>query len=143
MNEMEITGGCLCGAVRYTSSAPPIAARMCFCRVCQYFACGNGTVNAAFPAAAVNLAGTLKDYVSTADSGTIMHRGFCPECGVHVFSAAASRPETIFIRVGTLDDPGIVAPTAAIWMDSAPRWVCLDPAVEQIAGQPPPLKPAT
>jgi hypothetical protein len=140
---MDITGGCLCRAVRYKASAPPIMSRICFCRVCQYFACGNGAVNAAFPSAAVGFTGTLKDYASTADSGTEMHRGFCPECGVHITSAAASRPETVFIRVGTLDDPGIVAPTAAIWMDSAPRWVCLDPEVERIARQPPPLKRTT
>ena len=115
---MSITGGCLCGAVRYTASTPPIMSRMCFCRVCQYFACGNGAVNAAFRTADVSFTGTMKDFVSIADSGTEMHRRFCPECGVHLT-------------------------TAAIWMDSAPRWVCLDPSVEQIARQPPPLKTAT
>ena len=140
---MSITGGCLCGAVRYTASTPPIMSRMCFCRVCQYFACGNGAVNAAFRNADVSFTGTMKDFVSIADSGTEMHRRFCPECGVHLTTAAATRPETVFIRVGTLDDPGIVTPTAAIWMDSAPRWACLDPSVEQIARQPPPLKSAT
>lgn len=138
-----ITGGCLCGAVRYAASAPPLMARMCFCRVCQYLACGNAAVNAAFPSAAVTFTGTIKDYVSTADSGTEMHRGFCPTCGVHITSAAATRPETVFIRAGTLDNPGLVTPTAAIWMDSAPRWACLDPSVEQIAKQPPPLKIST
>jgi hypothetical protein len=143
MNEMSITGGCLCGAVRYMASTPPIMSRMCFCRVCQYFACGNGAVNAAFRTADVRFTGTMKDFVSIADSGTEMHRRFCPECGVHLTTAAATRPETVFIRVGTLDEPGIVTPTAAIWMDSAPRWVCLDPSVEQIARQPPPLKTTT
>lgn len=138
--EQKITGGCLCGAVRYTISAPPVMARMCYCRVCQYLACGNAAVNAAFPAAAVTFTGTLKDYVSTADSGTEMHRCFCPECGVHLTSAAATRPETVFIRVGTLDDPSLATPTAAIWVDSAPRWACIDPALDQIARQPPPVK---
>jgi hypothetical protein len=138
-----ITGGCLCRAVRYAAAAPPLVARMCFCRDCQYFACGNATVNAAFPAAAVTITGPLKDFASIADSGAQMHRGFCPECGVHITSAAAARPGTVFIRVGTLDDPSLATPSAAIWMDSAPRWACLDPSVERVARQPPPLKQTT
>ena len=45
---MEITGGCLCKAVRYKVTAAPIATRMCWCRVCQYLAAGNATVNTCF-----------------------------------------------------------------------------------------------
>jgi len=143
MNEISITGGCLCGAVRYNVSAPPLLARMCYCRVCQYFACGNAAVNVAFPSSAVSFTGSIKDYVSIADSGTEMRRRFCPECGVHIASGAVTRPEVVILRVGTLDDPDLVTPTKAIWVDSAPRWACIDPAMEQVAGQPMPAKPAT
>jgi len=51
---MEILGGCLCRATRYRSTAPPIVTRVCWCRVCQYFAAGNGTVNVCFTRTAVN-----------------------------------------------------------------------------------------
>ena len=138
-----IKGGCLCGAVRYEANAAPLAARMCYCRVCQYFACGNAAVNVLFPAAAVTFSGTRKDYVSIADSGTEMHRSFCPKCGVHITSAAASRPELVFIRAGTLDDPGLATPSAAIWTDSAPRWACIDPSLQRVAKQPPAVKLST
>ena len=50
---MEILGGCLCRATRYRSSAPPIVTRVCWCRVCQYFAAGNGTGGCAFLAGGV------------------------------------------------------------------------------------------
>lgn len=138
--EANIIGGCLCRAVRYQASAQPLVSRMCYCRVCQYLACGNAAVNVAFPSEAVRFMGTLKDFVSVADSGTEMHRKFCPECGVQISAAAASRPEVILIRVGTLDDPNIVTPSLAIWTASAPRWACIDPTMEQLAGQPVPLK---
>ena len=34
---MEIKGGCLCGAVRYTAEADPTSATVCHCRDCQKF----------------------------------------------------------------------------------------------------------
>lgn len=131
-----IKGGCLCGAVRYEITAEPLISRMCYCRLCQYLACGNATVNAAFRADSVTITGTLKDYVCLADSGTEMHRLFCPECGVHIISKAATRPELLIIRVGSLDDPNIVTPSAAIWTDSAPRWACIDPSLDRVPRQP-------
>src|SRR5690606_6697267 len=80
-SDVHITGGCLCRRVRFEITARPIAMRMCWCRDCQYFASGNATVNVVFPSEAVRVEGELKDFVSVADSGNRMHRGFCPECG--------------------------------------------------------------
>jgi hypothetical protein len=33
---MTHQAGCLCGAVRIGIEAEPLAARMCWCRLCQY-----------------------------------------------------------------------------------------------------------
>ena len=44
----DIEGGCLCGAVRFRSTAAPVATRYCWCRDCQYWASGNATVNVVF-----------------------------------------------------------------------------------------------
>jgi hypothetical protein len=134
----SITGGCLCGAVRYVAIAEPLVVRACWCRVCQYFASGNATINLAFPADAVTLTGELRDFASVADSGNHMHRRFCVRCGVQVTSAADERPHLLIIRAGTLDDPARFAPQAQIWTSAAPAWAKLDPSLPQIAGQPPP-----
>lgn len=136
---MEITGGCLCKSVRYRISAPPIASRVCWCRTCQYFAAGSGTVNVCFPSAAISIEGPLSDYRSVADSGNVMHRRFCPACGTNMFSEAESRPHLIFVRGGTLDDPQIAKPMATIWTSSAPDWACIDASIPGIEGQPPPV----
>lgn len=135
---VEYQGGCLCGAVRYVARAEPLVVRACWCRVCQYFASGNATVNLAFPTEAITITGELRDYPSTADSGNHMHRGFCPRCGVHVTSAAAERPHLVIIRAGTLDEPQRVAPQMTIWTSAAPRWAVIDPALPQHSGQAPP-----
>jgi hypothetical protein len=135
---MIVTGGCLCGAVRYQITTAPITTRTCWCRVCQYFGAGGATVNACFPTEALTVQGETTDYQSVAASGNRMHRRFCPRCGTHLFSAAEARPHLVFVRVGSLDDPEIAKPVATIWTASAPSWACLDPALPTIPGQPPP-----
>lgn len=143
MNEstsgVRITGGCLCRRVRYEITARPIATRLCWCRDCQYFAGGNATVNVVFPSEALRVEGQLHDYQSVADSGNRMHRRFCPECGTHLFSAAESRPHLVIVRNGTLDDTGLLKPSATIWTASAPEWAWIDESLPMHAGQPPPV----
>jgi hypothetical protein len=136
---MVVTGGCLCKAMRYEIAAEPIATRVCWCRVCQYIGAGSATVNAAFPKAAVKISGEVRDYRSVADSGSVMHRGFCSACGTHLFSESESRPHLVFVRAGTLDDPELARPMATIWTDRAPSWACIDESIPRIEGQPPPV----
>jgi hypothetical protein len=135
---MEVTGGCLCKAVRYRISAAPITTRACWCRLCQYIGAGSGTVNACFPSEAVTVTGELRDFPATAASGNLMHRRFCPTCGTPVFSAAEARPHLLFVRVGTLDDPEVAQPAMTIWTAAAPTWACVDPGIPQVEGQAPP-----
>jgi hypothetical protein len=133
-----ISGRCLCGAVRLTIDAAPIVTRTCWCRLCQYLAAGNATVNVAFPTSAVSIEGSPARFESVADSGSRMVRSFCGACGTPLFSEARERPHLIFVRAGTLDDPEIAQPSMAIWTSAAPSWACLDQAVPQVERQPPP-----
>ena len=134
---MAIAGGCLCGAVRFTIDADaPLGVRQCWCRVCQYLSAGSGTTNAIFAKDKVKVSGPLTDYVSVADSGSVMHRRFCAECGTPVFSEAEPRPHQIIVRVGTLDDPDVGKPAGIIWTRSAPAWACFDPDLPRAKGQP-------
>jgi hypothetical protein len=134
-----ITGGCLCRRVRFRFSQPPIAMRLCWCRLCQYLAAGNATVNVVFPSDALDLTGELTDYRSVADSGSVMHRRFCPVCGTQVFSASESRPHVVIVRNGALDDVELMRPSATIWTDAAPEWAWIDESLPRHAGQPPPI----
>lgn len=135
---MLITGGCLCRAIRYEISEPPIVSRVCWCRVCQYIGAGSGTVNTCFARAALTLHGEPADYRSIADSGNVMHRRFCRACGTSLFSEAESRPHLIFVRAGTLDDPEIARPASTIWTSAAPSWACINEALPRVERQPPP-----
>jgi hypothetical protein len=137
---MPIAGGCLCRQARYEIAAEkPVATRVCWCRDCQYFAAGAGTVNAMFRKAALTTTGELAVFTSLADSGATMRRSFCPQCGTQMFSEAQSRPDAVFVHVGTLDEPELGKPMATIWTKSAPTWACIDEGLTRVEGQPPPI----
>ena len=137
-----LTGGCLCGQVRYRLAAKPAIARLCWCRDCQHLA-GNGTANAIFPTESIHITGEVATYASKGDSGNTVSRRFCPQCGSHLFADSSGRVGMTVVRTGTLDDPSAVRPVANIWAASAPAWACLDPALERIEHQPVPPKPST
>lgn len=134
----SITGQCFCGQVRYTISADPLAARMCWCRDCQYIASGSATVNVLFAEEAVRFEGEVTTLEKTADSGNTVERGFCPKCGSQLYSkTVVPKGQPMRIRTGTLDDPELLAPQAIIWASSAPSWAVLDPALPHHAKAPP------
>jgi hypothetical protein len=135
---VRITGGCLCGRVRFHATAAPIVTRTCWCRLCQALGAGSATVNACFPTEAVTIEGELTAYENTADSGNAMVRRFCPHCGTPMFSEAKARPHLIFIRAGALDDPELARPAMTIWTREAPSWACFDPSLPTLEAQPPP-----
>ncbi|MGE0116569.1 MAG: GFA family protein [Dongiaceae bacterium] len=134
-----ITGRCLCGAVRFQFDQPPILARACWCRDCQYLASGNASINVFFKTESFTLTGEVGEYVSTADSGNAMRRRFCPRCGTPLFSEALSRPHLIVVRAGALDDPEIGRPASVIWTASAPNWGFVDRDLPNFEGQPAPI----
>ena len=131
--------GCLCGQVRITITAEPMAARLCWCRLCQYLGGGTGTANICFPTENVATSGEVRWHENVADSGNRMRRGFCPECGTPLFSLAESRPHLTFIRIGALDDPDLLGPQAEIWTSMAPGWAVHDDRLPQHEAQVPPV----
>ncbi|MDE2596850.1 MAG: GFA family protein [Sphingomonadales bacterium] len=136
---MPHTGGCLCGQVRYTIDAEPLGARSCWCRDCQKIASGSATVNLLVPDEAVTFTGEISVFERVADSGNTVHRGFCPQCGSQIYSRTVEpKGHPIRIRIGTLDDPELKAPTATIWTDSAPSWALIDERLPRFPKAPPP-----
>lgn len=136
----SVTGKCLCGAVRFSFPEEPIVRRACWCRDCQYLAAGNASVNVIFRKAGFACTGEVRAYESLADSGTSMRRSFCPTCGTPLFSEAATRPDVMVVRAGTLDDPELGRPEGFIWTASAPRWGHVDSNLANCEGQPAPAR---
>jgi hypothetical protein len=118
----EMTGGCLCGKVRYSISAKPALVAVCHCKNCQKQAGTAFSVVIGIPTSGLSLQGSLKTYRDTGDSGLPVLRNFCPECGSPITSEVTARPDTIFVKAGTLDDTSWLDPKLHVYCDSAQSW---------------------
>jgi hypothetical protein len=118
----KIVGGCLCGKIRYSSTAEPVMTAICHCKNCQKQAGTAFSVIVAVPKPTFSISGPLKTYNETGSSGKPVHRNFCPECGSPITTEVDAMPALVFIKAGTLDDTSSLAPTMEIFCSSAQPW---------------------
>jgi hypothetical protein len=114
---MDISGGCYCGAVRYTVSGDPLFKGQCHCRECQYISGGLPNVVMGMPEAGFAYTkGSAKHY-RRADLSDPVTREFCAECGTHLLTRTARVPAAVLLKVGTFDDPSVFGgPQVAIYV---------------------------
>lgn len=118
-----VSGGCLCGQVRYRARTARARAMVCHCRDCQKQSGSAFSVLFGLPAKDFLLEGVLNTFVGTADSGRTVHRRFCPDCGSPVLTELPAQPGMVIVKGGTLDDPSWLAPGLHLWHKSAQPWV--------------------
>jgi len=119
-----ITGGCLCEAVRYEISQPPISTGYCHCRICQRSIGASFSTWTAFPATAVRFtSGAPKYYRST----PIAQRGFCAGCGTSLnwMRLLPEAADYMAIFTASLDNPGDFAPAWHGGIESQMPWIDL------------------
>lgn len=133
----KISGGCICGAVRYECAADPVMTANCHCRDCQKAGGGAFAPALAVPAQALKISGEVKYYDTKSDSGHNVSRGFCPNCGARLFGKPSRMPELAVVMAGSLDDPSWYRPGMNLYTDSAQPWVPLDAALPRFANLPP------
>ena len=130
----RITGGCLCGAVRYSTDADVVRTLVCHCTTCQRHGGSAFSTLMAFPAGSIAVTGTLKTYTEPGGaSGEPFHRRFCADCGTPLIFERDGAPSTL-IAAGTLDDTSIVNPTINLFCASAQPWVLITPGTQNLPG---------
>ncbi len=120
-------GHCACGAIQYESTEEPSLSFICQCRQCQR---ATGSGHAALFVVSKNsttVTGEMKFYDQKADSGNIVSRGFCPECGSPVMNKTTSYPDNLIFNVATLEDPDIFDPTTAVFSEFSQSWDYINP----------------
>lgn len=131
------TGGCACGAIRYSIAGEPLFANHCQCRDCQRESgTGHGSY-ATFARAGVTVTGEAKKWDMVGDSGNVKTRAFCPECGLAVYMTFAAMPDIFTIRAASLDEPARYKPQAVTYAVRAYDWDHLDSSLTKFETMPP------
>ncbi len=124
--KLPITGGCLCGAVRYTLKSLPNGSGFCHCRTCQR-ATGSGYFPFLFVVDAdLEITGKITEYVSVGSSGKQIKRGFCGNCGTTLFGKLELFPEHRTVSASSLDNPADFNPQASMWIQDKQPWDTLN-----------------
>jgi hypothetical protein len=103
----HLTGGCLCGGVRYEITAPLGQAGYCHCTRCQRRTGAAASANAAVEPGSVRFTAG-EELVKAWEPDGGWAKLFCGECGSALFSRAPGSTDPGGVRLGTIDgDPGV------------------------------------
>ncbi len=124
MSELNEKAGCLCGDVKFEVDRNSIAGQAhCHCRDCQR---STGSAFASFcfvPEAGFRLiSGEPSLFEVTAESGGKVVRSFCGRCGSQLFSQVEAMPGVYFVKAGAFENASWMAPSMAMWCQSAQPW---------------------
>ena len=118
-----VTGGCLCGAVRYEAHEPPLRVAYCHCRMCQR---AYGNLFGTFASFRIETFRYTRGEPRFYRSSAWAERGFCPTCGTPLVFLDAT--DTLGILVGSLDHPEHwpPAPGHHLGIESQIPWLRID-----------------
>lgn len=109
------TGGCLCGAVRYSVRGDPLHVVRCHCADCRKESGSAFSVYAQWPVEVFEMTGEIASYDG---------RGFCARCGSSLLDLSDLEDSIIEIRLGSLDDaPVELTPRTEIWVKRRESWI--------------------
>jgi adenylate cyclase len=113
-----VTGGCLCGEVRFEVTGESIGSSYCHCRMCQRFAGAPVSAGTGF---LYNDFRVIQGEPRLYRSSEIAERAFCPTCGSSMWMKYFSW-KWIFIKTANLDNPEDFAPTTHFGIESQMPW---------------------
>ena len=127
----NVTGGCFCGAIRYTASGEPVLQLICYCKDCLA-TCGTAGY-AGYMVKEKDFSVTKGKPIShtrSGQKGRSVHRHFCGECGSNLFGV--TELGLISVAAGSLDNPAIFQPTKKVFVSDAPHWANIPEYLEEM-----------
>jgi DNA-binding winged helix-turn-helix (wHTH) protein len=136
--KVPVTGGCLCGEIRYRVTEPALDTNFCHCRMCQKFSGSPVTAASTYPSGAVQFTKGEPRYYK---SSPFAERGFCANCGSSLTYRPLVPPLTpawanwISIHTASLDNPAPNAPTWHLGVENQMPWVDIQHARKRVRCQ--------
>ena len=115
----QVSGGCLCGKVRFAATGEPNRVGVCHCLNCRKH---HGAV---FYAAAIY---SEKQVRIEGETSAYEGRHFCRTCGSSVFAVSGDEVE---LHLGALDTPDVFQPDYECWTIRRARWLSAFPGAMQ------------
>jgi len=119
--QFPITGGCQCGAIRFSLNAPPVVFYLCHCTKCQKQSSSAFGESVRVRPEDIRIEGTPSRFESLGSKG-LMRCEFCPQCGTRLFHI---RPGSFNLKGGSLDDATWLRPAGHIWTSSKQGFICI------------------
>jgi hypothetical protein len=121
MADLPLTGGCLCGAVRYELSEPPVLASYCHCTRCQRRTGTAASAQARIAPGSLRITqGT--ELVGSYEPDDGFAKDFCSKCGGALWSRDPTDGSITTVRMGTFDDDPGVRPSYRQFVAYAAPW---------------------
>jgi len=137
MPDLPLTGGCLCGGVRFELDEPPAAASWCHCTRCQRRSGTSASAQARIvPGSLRVLQG--QELARSYQPPDGFAKVFCGTCGSALWSRDPDRDGVFSVRLGAFDaDPG-VRPSWRQYVAFAAAWDDIpDDGLPRYPGAPP------
>jgi hypothetical protein len=119
MSESVFEGGCLCGAVRYRATTPPLRCVICHCAQCRRH---SGAPCLSFVHFPVDSFEWMRSEPKRYRSSRYAERGFCSECGSTLSMHEELLGDRVQVTLGSLDNPHRVTPQDHVWTESQISW---------------------
>ena len=103
MKEFKITGGCQCGAIRYTVDAPARSLIHCHCSMCRKLHGALFVTFSEIPRERFRLEEGAEN-IGIFDSSERVSRHFCKTCGSNLYCLETNTPDYVYLSTGTIDD---------------------------------------
>ena len=133
-----LSGGCVCGAIRYecTAQGSEISMFKCHCRDCQRLGGGPYAAVVYVPKRTFRVVrGTIRHHTTQSAMGGLHRRGFCADCGSRL--TGGETDESIGMTTSSLDDPSVFKPHFNMWTSDAQPWDYLEPGTPAFEKYPP------
>ncbi|MGH3102839.1 MAG: GFA family protein [Gaiellaceae bacterium] len=107
MPDLPLTGGCLCGGVRFEITEPLVSAGYCHCTRCQRRTGTAASAQARIAPDSLRVTAG-EDLLRSYDPPDGFAKIFCSACGSSLWSRNPQDPAVMGVRLGAFDgDPGV------------------------------------
>jgi hypothetical protein len=128
-----MTGGCLCGAVRYEADGEPASVIHCHCSMCRKHSGAAFLTYALFDARSIRFTGETPAAYRSSPGARRMH---CGTCGSPLTFVYDQEPQKIYVAAGSFDDAAALKPTEHWYAGSRLAWLHIDDGLPQFSGLP-------